>query len=209
MSNDSGETWRPVLGYEGFYEVSSLGRIHSLLRMTTCGPRGGGMLRPTPAGEGYLSVQLCREGKTRRRYVHMLACEAFHGPRPDGAEVRHLDGDMLNNAAGNLAWGTKSENAQDSIRHGTNKNLLKTHCPAGHPYEGDNLWLDDGHRRCRACKSEQNRRHSLKDPEKIKAQKRDSARRRAAARTPEEQAVEREKYRLRKARQRARAAVPD
>jgi hypothetical protein len=52
-------------------------------------------------------------------YIHALVCEAFHGPRPIGAEVRHLDGNRFNNAAANLAWGTPQENAADRALHGT------------------------------------------------------------------------------------------
>jgi hypothetical protein len=52
--------------------------------------------------------------------VHVLVCEAFHGPRPaDDHEVRHLDGNQGHNAEGNLAWGTRQENAADRRRHGT------------------------------------------------------------------------------------------
>lgn len=208
MSDGIAETWRAAPGFDGLYEVSSFSRVRSLPRMTRAGMRGGKVLSPTPVGEGYLSVMFSRDGATCRRYVHALTCEAWHGPRPDGLEVRHLDGDMLNNAPGNLEWGTKSENAQDSIRHGTNKNLLKTHCPFNHPYDGDNLWLVEGRRKCRACKSEQAKQRRLEDPEKIRAQGRENYRAARAARTPEEAAAEREKDRLRKARQRSRA-TPD
>ena len=53
------------------------------------------------------------------RYVHHVVCEVFRGPRPDGAQVRHLDGNRFNNAADNLVWGTPSENYRDRLRHGT------------------------------------------------------------------------------------------
>ena len=52
-------------------------------------------------------------------YVHRLVAEVFHGSPKKGHEVRHLDGNCLNNAASNLAWGTRSENMQDKTRHGT------------------------------------------------------------------------------------------
>lgn len=53
-----------------------------------------------------------------KRYVHHLVCEIAHGARPAGAEVRHLDGDRWNNAATNLAWGSRKQNAQDMVAHG-------------------------------------------------------------------------------------------
>jgi hypothetical protein len=45
--------------------------------------------------------------------------EAFVGPRPQGAQCRHLDGDAKNNRAENLRWGTQAENEADKRRHGT------------------------------------------------------------------------------------------
>lgn len=63
----------------------------------------------------YLSVSAIKKGP----YVHRVACEMFHGQAPDGCEVRHLDGNPLNNSAHNLAWGTRAENAKDKIAHGT------------------------------------------------------------------------------------------
>jgi hypothetical protein len=51
--------------------------------------------------------------------VHVLVCEAFHGPRPPGADlVAHADGDPGNNEAANLRWATHAENEGDKRRHG-------------------------------------------------------------------------------------------
>lgn len=83
--------------------------------------RGNWMrLKSAPAGDmGYLKVNLCRTGRMFNRYIHQLVLVSFVGDRPDGMEVRHLDGNHLNNRAGNLAWGTSLENKADMIRHGT------------------------------------------------------------------------------------------
>lgn len=116
------EVWRPVVGYERHYEVSSDGAVRSVDRVLdksdgTRQPRRGQLLTPTPSGKGYLSVML---RFAKRRYVHSLVCEAFHGPRPsDSHEAAHGNGDRLDNRASNLRWATKPENQQDSIRHGT------------------------------------------------------------------------------------------
>lgn len=64
-------------------------------------------------------VNLRRDGKPRPFAVHALVLEAFVGPRPEGMECRHLDGDPTNNALANLAWGTRAENIADKRRHGT------------------------------------------------------------------------------------------
>jgi len=57
-----------------------------------------------------------------RSTVHSLICEAFHGQRPRGMEVRHLNGNRRDNRSENLSWGTRSENAADRLRHGTDWN---------------------------------------------------------------------------------------
>ncbi len=51
--------------------------------------------------------------------VSTLICIAFHGPRPDGKEVCHGDGNPVNDIPSNLRWGTRSENIQDAVKHGT------------------------------------------------------------------------------------------
>ena len=72
------------------------------------------LLKGTRKGK-YLALSAVPKGP----YIHHLVCELFHGPRPDGCEVRHLDGNRDNNAANNLAWGTRAQNRADMVGHGT------------------------------------------------------------------------------------------
>jgi hypothetical protein len=175
-----------VLGYEGRYEISDVGRVLSRCR------RRPKLLTPTIDRYGYLCVHLCQAGKSRSRPVHQLVCEAWHGPRPDGLVVRHLDGDPLNLEPGNLKWGTPAENSQDRSLHGRDQNASKTHCPAGHPYEGDNLVHErDGSRKCRICKLAGFRRYADEHREELNANAREYHRRLRESRTPEEHAIER------------------
>lgn len=106
-------------------------------------------------GGRYLQTTIWKSGKYRTRRVHVLVCEAFHGPAQlPGMEVRHLDDNPLNNRVGNLAWGTRVDNMQDSIRNGTNNRLARTRCPRGHGLTAPNLVrsiLALGRRNCRAC----------------------------------------------------------
>lgn len=125
--------WRPVIGYEGLYEVSSTGLVRSLDRKivvvnSLCGEfiriHKGKVLSPGLAGSGaigkrYPQVQLCRDGNVKQKAVHAIVAEAFIGPCPDGEEVRHLDGNSLNPEANNLAYGTKKQNSMDRVIHGT------------------------------------------------------------------------------------------
>lgn len=101
------EEWRPVPGFEGQYEVSSLGRVRSWTRV----------LRLSVATGGYLNVSLGRAGGTHS--VHVLVAAAFLGPKLPGQIVRHLDGTRQNNRVGNLAYGSYRDNSADSLAHGT------------------------------------------------------------------------------------------
>lgn len=70
--------------------------------------------------EGYWRVSPYHDGKARSVCVHVLICTAFWGEKPTPLhEVRHLDGNRRNNIPENLRWGTRAENQQDAVRHGT------------------------------------------------------------------------------------------
>lgn len=144
------ENWRPIPGYEGYYDVSDQGFVRSLDR----GRRKGRVLvrRMTGKNGRYWTVRLTVNGVPVDRLIHRLVLEAFVGPAPEGQECRHLDGDCANAKLSNLQWGTRSENNLDKIEHGTHINARKTHCPQGHPYEGDNLIKNaNGSRACKKC----------------------------------------------------------
>lgn len=122
------EIWKPVVGYEGLYEVSDQGRVRSLPRVVEnkgrwkrCKSRvHGRMLDPTQDDSGRLSVMLSRDGKARRYKVHRIVLNTFVGPRPPGMECRHFpDRDQKNNRLTNLSWGTHIENELDKVVHGT------------------------------------------------------------------------------------------
>lgn len=171
------EEWRSVVGYEGRYMVSSEGRIYSEVRWDALRrPVGGNMLKPSGIGK-YLIIHLFnRNGSTTKR-IHELVAAAFIGPRPDGLEVRHLDGNPRNNRLENLCYGTKVENAQDSLRHGTNRNARKTHCKRGHEFdEANTIVLPSGRRNCLICRTELfaewHRRNRKGKPRKVASQSR-------------------------------------
>ena len=114
------EEWRAVIGYEGIYEVSDLGRVRSLPRSMPGRWSKGRVLRPAPGRYGHMHMVLCKPGRKNRTVrVHQVVLEAFVGPRPPSMEGAHWDGDPSNNRLDNLRWATAKENREDSARHGT------------------------------------------------------------------------------------------
>lgn len=117
------EEWRPVVGYEGSYSVSSLGRVRSEDRLAA-GHRGcvrrirGRVLARRINSSGYVHVALLRDGRASHVANHLLVARAFIGPIPDGMEVNHLDGDKTNASAENLEIVTPSENVRHAYRTG-------------------------------------------------------------------------------------------
>lgn len=113
-----GEEWRDVIGYEGYYQVSNLGRVKSLQRDTVK------ILKSKPAIGGYLRVVLCKNETKKNRPIHILVAQAFI-PNPENKkQVNHLDGDKKNNCMDNLAWATPAEN----IAHAFDMGLRKSGC---------------------------------------------------------------------------------
>lgn len=163
------EEWLPVVGYEGYYEVSDHGRVRSLDRTDSLGrlQRGRVLRQGVRKKTGHRLVSLWRENVGHSRDVHRLVGEAFFGPLPHGFETRHLNGDPSNNAVTNLQYGTKSENNLDRVAHGTHHNASKVACIRGHRLEEPNLRPAArrlGYRQCRACGWEHARHHAAGEP---------------------------------------------
>jgi len=109
------EEWKPVVGYENRYHVSSHGSVRSFV----CCAEGHTLKPSTSRQYGYRHVILC-DGTTHcTKKVHHLVLEAFVGPRPPGMEAAHEDGNPRNNLLSNLRWSTSTANQADRVRHGT------------------------------------------------------------------------------------------
>jgi hypothetical protein len=117
MTMFENEVWYPALGWDG-YEASDHGSVRSWLRQ-------GGFVRSVPlvlkqeiGRDGYASVRLYPGGK--KVMVHVLVLSSIAGPCPPGMECRHFpDRSRTANSAGNLSWGTRTENEADKRVHGT------------------------------------------------------------------------------------------
>lgn len=170
----SEEEWRPVVGYEGYYEVSNLGRVRSLSRMihSASGQKPypmRGRIKKHTISQGYPLVRLSRDNVKRNWFVHRLVAYAFLGEPEPGQEVCHIDGTRDNPAVDNLYWGTRAENLADSLAHGSwnNQNVGKTHCKRGHEFTPENTKLsyrkrpgrtaNKPERSCITCHREQSR----------------------------------------------------
>lgn len=153
MSLPIDEQWRPAPGLEGMYEVSDHGRVR-----TAPGFGRVGFRKLDPRGRYANFCVYVGPGKRRNYAVHVLVCEAFHGPKPEWATcVRHLNDEKRDNRAVNLAWGTGADNMQDAIRNGRNPELTRTACDRGHPYVQGSYSIDRGARRRLVCHRERER----------------------------------------------------
>ena len=166
------EVWKAIPGWEGLYEASTHGRVRSLDRFTIRSNgrpyrRKGRILKTWAVPHsGHHYVALHANAKGTKYRVHRLILKTFVGEPPAGTEACHNNGNPADNRIENLRWDTKAANAQDTIKHGKNHELNKTHCPRGHALEQPNLesWsLRHGKRKCLACANA--RRATYKKPE--------------------------------------------
>lgn len=103
------EEWKPVIGYEGLYEVSNMGRVKSLKRAVWY---NNGYYKTVPEKilkawknkDGYLQVGLHKDGKSKLYYVHRLAAEVFLDNPQNLPVINHRDENKSNNVVSNLEW---------------------------------------------------------------------------------------------------------
>lgn len=171
------ENWLPVVGYEGLYEVSDRGRVRSLARVCAAGRKRKGRILSQSSGRyGHRRVVLYRDAVRTQWMAHVLVLTAFVGPRPEGMECCHGNGNPADNRVENLRWDTRSANQRDSVRAGTHGMTRRTHCPQGHEYTEQNTSRSGGTRKCKECR----RAYREKHIEEIRADRREYMRLRRA-----------------------------
>lgn len=115
------EEWRDVVGFEGLYEVSNLGRVKRLAREVRR-KNNGNYLTKEKIGkinnnDRYPKIGLSKKGKSKMYYVHRLVAQAFIPNNENKREVNHINENKLDNRVENLEWVTPKEN----MRHSYNK----------------------------------------------------------------------------------------
>lgn len=107
------EVWKPIPEYEGLYEVSNYGRVRRLAGSPKCNKTR--ILNPPLSAYGYRFIFLWKKGIEDSFYVHRLVLAAFIGPRPDGLEVNHKNGNKSDNRLENLEYVTRHQNEMHSL----------------------------------------------------------------------------------------------
>jgi hypothetical protein len=119
------ELWKDVKGYEGFYEVSNLGRVRRVCKYVGSGLRfndhvlrRGGVLKQNKKRNGYLTVDLSKDNTVKTISVHRIVAEAFL-EKIDGKDfVNHKNCNREDNRVENLEWCTPKENSEHAKRNG-------------------------------------------------------------------------------------------
>lgn len=101
---------KKIPGYDD-YSITKDGRVWSHISNM--------WLKPVRDRGGYLYIHLCKNGGPHTRKIHRLVLETYVGPCPDGMECCHNNGICTDNRLENLRWDTHSNNAYDSVKHGT------------------------------------------------------------------------------------------
>lgn len=103
------EQWKDINGYEGLYQVSDCGNVRNLIT--------GRVLKQRSNGNGYIRIELWKNQRGRKFYMHRLVAEAFLRRPSNCTEVNHKDLDRANNHVSNLEWVTSSENTRHAVRN--------------------------------------------------------------------------------------------
>jgi len=110
------EVFRSIDGYD-HYAVSSFGKVKNV--------KTGKILKGFDNGQGYLKVDLCKDGIRKNCYVHRLMANAFLDNPDDKECVDHRNNDKTNNQLTNLRWATTKENAMNQIISKNNTSKVK------------------------------------------------------------------------------------
>lgn len=115
--NSLNEEWRDIAGYEGYYQVSNLGRVRN-------SRRGDRVLKPTLDGCGYPRVTLVKDGVRSTRFVHRFVAIAFLPLEYGRDQVNHKNGVKADSCVDNLEWCTQLENMRHAVKTGLKPSMV-------------------------------------------------------------------------------------
>lgn len=119
------EKWKDIKNYEGFYQISNLGRVKSLIfRNNVCNIKKEKILKPTDNGNGYLIVSLHKNKNRKVFYIHRLVGQTFIENKEHLKEINHKDGNRKNNNIDNLEWCNRKYNVEHSYRNNGRKSAF-------------------------------------------------------------------------------------
>ena len=134
--------WKPVVGFEGYYEVSNTGLVRSVDREIiksngVTQPRKGKMKRQLETPDGYLTVKLSKDGKDRRYPVHVLVARSFISNNDHDMEINHKDFNRKNNNVDNLEWVSHVDNIRYTIKSGRHITQIRDMSGINNPNYGN------------------------------------------------------------------------
>lgn len=112
------EIWKDIVGYEGLYQVSNLGRVKSLPKMVGFRPQSEKLTAIFIDKHGYYKTNLYKNNIHKQVYVHILVAQAFVPNVCNKPQVNHIDGDKSHNFDTNLEWCTAKENVVHAYANG-------------------------------------------------------------------------------------------
>ena len=129
---------KPVVGYEGIYEVSNTGEVFRVA--SGVNTVVGRKLSLSKNSRGYLNTCLYANGGYKMLCIHQLVAKAFI-PNPNNKpQINHIDCDKTNNHVNNLEWVTQSENIRHAFDNGRYDRRIKADSK---PVIGVSLYTDD------------------------------------------------------------------